>query len=481
MIAGLRQKTVRSLLWVFIDTIGQRLLQFIVTIILARLLMPEEFGLIGMITVFIVFSGVFIDSGFSFALIREKEVTSNEFDTVFWFNFLISCLFYILLWLFSAPIAAFYKQPILETLIKAVGLNLIFKAATGIQDINLRRELRFKELTIIGIISKVSSGFVSIIMAYKGFGVWCLIVQELLSNFIRSLLLFFFNRYIPKIRFSFSVFRNLFKFSSKLLYASIINSIVGNIYPIIIGKYFTASDVGYFNRAYSLQQLPVGLFTGIIQQVSLPSFSKIQDYESKFKFAYKKAIKLSVFTILLPLAILFIVAKPLILFLLTEKWLPAAPMLKVLSIGGIFYPLSALNVNIIGIKGRSDILMYLQFLKDFLTLLGASVGILWGIEGLVYSFTITSILSYYLNALAANKVIDYPLFEQLKDIFPFLGISILSGMIGYLMGNLIDIIIYKLIVIIVSSFVSYIFLSIIFEREMINEIKVSVRIILNKI
>lgn len=201
MTNGLRKKIVKSFFWVFIDSIGQRLLQFVVSIILARLLLPDEFGLIAMVSVFIVFSGVFIDSGFSFALIRKKNVTSTELDTVFWFNLIISLLIYAILWLSSSSIAKFYDQPILESIVKVISINLIIKAASGIQNINLQRDLRFKELAIVGLISKITSGAVAIFFAYRGFGVWSLVLQELLANFLRTIMFFFSTSTYPKSGF----------------------------------------------------------------------------------------------------------------------------------------------------------------------------------------------------------------------------------------------------------------------------------------
>lgn len=431
MTNSLRRKTVHSFLWVTLDTFGQRILQFAIGIILARLLLPEEYGLIGLIAVFIAFSVIFIDTGFSFALIRKSQISEEEFCTVFWFNLAVSVLFYAFLWVGSPFIAGFFKEPSLVSIVRWVSLSLVINAVGSIQNVNLRREMRFKEIALIGACSKTASGAVAVVMAFNGFGVWSLVAQQLIMNALNTILMLGINRFIPRPVFSVTRFRELFGFSSKLLYSGISYSVVSNIYPLVIGRVFTVDDVGYFNRALGYQQLPVLSFTGIIQQVTVPSFSKIQDDADRYRSGYRKAIQLSVFVIALPLVILFIAAKPLIVFLITDKWLPCVPMLKILVIGGIFYPLSALNVNMIGIKGRSDLVMILQFIKDFMTILGIGFGLIWGIQGLVVSYSAAALFGFFLNAHFANKVIDYSIPDQIRDILPILSLAVLSGQAGY--------------------------------------------------
>ena len=469
MAQSLRQKTSKSIFWVSINIIGERFLQFIFGIVLARLLLPEEFGILGLITVFIAFSMVFIDSGFSFALIRKQTVTTVDFNTVFWFNISISIFFYLILCIASPYIAIFFDQELLKSIVRVIALNLIINAIGSIQQVRLQRELKFKELTIAGIISKVLSGAIALYMAFTGFGVWSLVVQQVSVNLFRVGMIFFFNKFIPKILFSVSAFKELFSFSSKLLYASIINSIVANIYPIVIGKYFTISDVGYFNRARHLQQLPVNTFTSIIQKVSLPTFAKIQDEELKFKSGYQKALKMAVFIIALPLVIMIITAYPLIEFLITDKWLPAAEMLRILAIGGIFYPLSALNVNIIGIKDRSDLVMYLQFIKDGLTIIALLVGMFWGIIGLVWSFALIGVLSYFLNAYFANKVIDYSIKDQILDVLPIIIIMTICGIVSSFSMSIVESNLMKILTVTLISTVIYASSCVLLKLDVIPE------------
>jgi len=470
-VGGLRSKVIGSFFWVFIDSAGQRALQFIIGIILARILLPEEFGLVGMIAVFIAFSQLLIDSGFSFALIRKEKVTRIEYETVFWFNTCISLLFFILLWFSSPYIAGFFNKPILAKIVRAVSLGLLINAAGSIQNINLRRELKFRELAITGISSKLISGIIAIYLAVKGFGVWALVLQQLLNNFLRVVFMFFYNRLLPHLRFSFTTFKELFNFSSKLLYGGIVYSVVSNIYPIIIGRYFSASDVGFFDKAKTIQGTPVHFFTSIVQQVTLPTFAKIQNEKDRFKNAYRNAIKLSFFAIILPLGLIVISAKPLITVLLTDKWLPAAEILQIIALGGMFYPLSALNVNIIGIKGRSDLVMYLQFSKDALTILGVLIGIWFGIKGLIISYTITNVFGYLINAHFANKVIDYPFYYQLFDIAPFVLTALVAMLLSCLTGLLVDNLLMKLIFMWSTGLIVYFLLAYILNFKVLDELK----------
>lgn len=434
---SLQKRTSKSLFWVAIDVFGQQLMQFGIGIFLARLLMPEEFGIIGLIAVFLAFSRVFVDSGLSFALLRKKEVQLVEYTTVFWFNLGMSTFFYLLLFLAAGKIAAFYNLPELNNIVKVLAILLIINAFGSVQEIKLKKALKFKTLTIIGFISKLVAGVTAIIMALKGFGVWSLVAQQFLIRTLRVLLLYVFNWFWPKLEFSVLHFRELFAVGSKLLYGSIVNAIVHNIYPVLIAKVFTVSDVGFFNRARGYQELPVLFITGIVQQVSLPTFALIQDEEDRFLSSYRRAIVATLFLVLLPLAILVVNAFPLIEFLITDKWLPAAPMLQILAIAGVFYPVSALNVNIIGIKGRTDLVMITQFLKDGLTILGIVVGIFFGIFGLLWAIAFTSTISFYINIHYTAKVINYPVKKQLVDLFPVVLLGLSSAGLGFLLSNFI--------------------------------------------
>ncbi len=427
----LTNKAAKSFFWVAFDVFGQKILQFVIGIILARILLPQEYGLLGLISIFFAFSMIFIESGFTFTLVRKKNVEEIEYITVFWFNLTISLVFFLILFFTSPYIALFYKQEILTNIIRLTSLSLVINAFGYTQSIKLKKQFKFKQLTIIGIISKVISGIVSIYLAYQGYGVWSLVIQQLLMNCIRVTLMVGFNWFFPPLQFSISHFKELFSFSSKLLLGGIGYSISNNIYPMVIGKLFSISDVGFYNRAKGLRDLPVLMFTSIIQEVTLPTFSNIQDENERFLNSYRIAIKTSLFLVLLPLLILVISAEPLIELLLTEKWLPAAPMLKIIAIGSILYPVSALNVNIIGIKGRANYVMILQFIKDGLIYSSIFFGLIFGINGLLWSIAISGNLGFLINIYFTSKVVKYSLLSQLKDIFPDILLAIATGVIVY--------------------------------------------------
>ena len=411
-----KQKVAKSFFWVAIDGVGQSLLQFVIGIILARILLPEEFGTVGVIAIFIALSMVFVNSGFGFALIRKKHVSEADYHTVFWFNIFVSVLFFAILWFTSPLIADFYNEAILSDVVKVVSVNLLINAASSIQNVKLTRNFKFRQLTVIGIISKIISGSLAIYMAFSGFGLWSLVYKELIGNITRMILLWVGGKFLPKFIFSKNSFRELFSFSSKLLYSGVSSTVLRNIYPVLIGKFFSLSEVGYFNRAEGLKNMSIHLLTGMIQKVTLPMFSEIQDDQEAFKRNYTKVIQLTVLLSGYPLVLLFVTGEPLTEFVYTAKWLPMVPMLKILVIGGIFYPLNALNYNMIGVKGRSDIVMNLSFSNQALTLVSIGVGIIWGLMGLVVAYSIKSVISYLLVVYFTNKVINYPFMEQFNDI-----------------------------------------------------------------
>lgn len=457
------------MLWAAVDVFGQHILKFVTGVILARLLLPEEFGLLGVLSIFLSFSLVFINSGFSFALIRLKNVTDDYYYTVFWFNLLVSFLFFLILWFSASYVSAFYNQPVLSPILKIISLNLIIHAVGLIQHVKFTRELKFKQLAAIGLVSKAFSGGLAIYLAFNGFGVWSLVIQQLMLNLIQTTLMIYKNRFIPKLRFSVACFKDLFAFSSKLLYSRISGRIVSNIYPAIIGKYFAISDVGFFNRAQGLQSIPVLTFMGIIQKVTLPVFAKMQDDDFALKTNYRKAIKMTLFLIGLPLLLLFVTSHSLILVLYTEKWLPAAPYLQILVVGGFFYPINALNYNMIGIKGRSDILMKLSFSHQLLTLCSIVIGMFWGITGLVAGYAVSHIFAWVLIVYFSNKVINYPYLEQLNDMKVIFMNIFITAIVGYLIISFIPGDLLKVIVVFTSCSILYIFLAWSFRMDALFE------------
>lgn len=430
--ASIKQKTINGLKWSFIDSIANQGLQFIIGIILARLLEPEKFGLIGMLTIFISVSQVFIDSGFGQAIIRKQDCKQIDLNTVFFFNLVMSIFLYFCLFFNARYVGLFFNQPALCQLLKVLGVVLIINAFGLIQRTLVNKEVDFKLQSKISIISSIISGVLAIWMAAKGYGVWSLVYKSISMQLITTLLFWIFNSWRPSFDFSIKSLRKLFQFSSKLLASSLLDIIYRNVYYLIIGKYFSFTELGYYTRANEFQNIPSANLTQIINRVSYPIISTIQDDPEKIKAVYKKMIKGTMFLSFMLMFGLAACSKQVILLTIGEKWLPAAEFLQILCLSGVFYPLHALNLNVLVVKGHSDIFLKLEVIKKILIVPTIIIGIHYGIRIMLITMVINSIIAYFLNSKESGKLIGYSSWAQLKDIFPSFIISVImvAGVLG---------------------------------------------------
>lgn len=427
---SLKQKTISGLLWSFIDSIAGQGIPFIVVIILARLLSPKEFGLIGMLAIFIAISQLFIDSGFRQALIRKQNCTEVDYSTVFYFNIAVGGLFYILLFSFSSSIGAFFNESILKDLIKVLGLGLIINSFTIIQSTLLTKRIDFKLQAKISVIAAIISGVISISMAFSGWGVWSLVALTLVKNGINSLLLWLWSKWKPIWCFSFKSFNELFAFGSKLLLSGLIDTVNRNVYFLIIGKYFSAVELGYYIQADKFQSLPSSNLTGIIGRVSYPVLSSIQNDLSQLRSAYKRIIRSSMLITFVLMLGLAAVARPLILTLIGEKWEPSIIYLQMLCFIGMFYPLHSINLNMLQVQGRSDLFLRLEIIKIILAVPIIFITIFMGIKAMIIGMMVLSLLTLYLNSFWSGKAIGYSFTQQVKDITPsFVLASVVNGIV----------------------------------------------------
>ncbi len=443
----LKQKTTSGLLWSFIDNFASLGISFIVGIILARILSPKEFGLIGMLTIFIAISQSFIDSGFRQALIRKQNCTETDYSTVFYFSIVVSVIFYILLFAFAKSIGDLFHEPVLKGLIKALGLSLIISSFTTIQSTLLTKRLDFKLQAKISVISSFFSGIIGIYMAYTGWGVWSLVALALVRYTISSLLLWFWSVWKPIWCFSSNSFRELFSFGSKLLVSGLIDTIYRNVYYLVIGKYFSAAELGFYTRADQFQTLPSSNLQGIIGRVSYPVLTTIQDDIPRLREAYKNLIRstmLITFVLMLGMAA---VARPMVLTLIGEKWEPCIIYLQMLCFVGMFYPLHALNLNMLQVQGRSDLFLRLEIIKKAMAVPIIFVGVIWGIKAMIMGMIVINLIAYYLNSYWSGHFIGYSFFAQIKDILPSLLLAIIMGSFVFAEGLLIPVpFLYLLIV-----------------------------------
>lgn len=444
---SLKAKTITGLMWSFLDNFSKLGITFIIGIILARLLTPKEFGLIGMITIFIAISQSLVDSGFTQALIRKKDCTQEDYSTVFYFNIIIGILIYIVLFLSSSTIGLFFNEQQLKLIVKIISLGIIFNAFTVVHRAKLIKEINFKLQTKISIIASIISGIVGIALAYKGFGVWSLVFKMLLNTIISSFLLFLWNKWIPSIVFSMSSFREMFSFGYKLLLSGMIDTIYKNIYLLIIGKYFSAIELGYYTRAQQFSELPSSNITGVIQRVSYPVLSEIQGNIPRLKLAYQKLIKSTMFITFISMMILVAIAKPLILVLIGEKWLPSVIYLQLLSFLGMIYPLHAININMLNVQGRSNLVLKLAVYKKTIIVPFIFLGVLYGIEILIIGMIVHSIIAFFINSYYSGRYVNYSSLDQIKDILPSFTLALIVGFITFLSGHFLNLQNYKILVI----------------------------------
>ena len=438
MYKGLKQKTVSGLIWSFTDSLFGQGIQFVVGIVLARILSPHDFGLIGMLTIFIAISQSFIDSGFSQALIRKQDCSPTDYSTVFYFNMVIGIIFYLLLFVSSGAISSFFNEPQLKLLVRVLGLNLMLISFSIIQRTILTKELNFRLQTRISVVGSVGSGIIAITMAYKGFGVWSLVALTLSKFGLTSLFLWIWSVWKPLWIFSRTSFKELFSFGSKLLVSGLIDTIYRNIYYFVIGKFFSTVELGYYARADQFQAIPSQSITEIISRVSYPVLSSIRDDPILLKSGYKKLIKSTMLISFLLMLGLAVIAKPMIITLIGEKWLPSAVYLQLLCFVGMLYPLHALNLNMLNVQGRSDLFLRLEIIKKILAVPIIVIGVIFGIKIMIMGMIVLSLIAYYINSYWSGKLINYPIGEQVRDIIPGFLMAVVVNVLVFIAGNLIN-------------------------------------------
>lgn len=472
--SDLKTKTIKGMFWSFSEIVSLQGINFLVQIFLARLLMPEDFGLIGMITIFIAVSQSLIDSGFTSAIIREKNITNTDYSTVFYFNLVVSIVIYFTLFFSSPLISNFYNEPRLVSIIRILSVVIIINAFGLIQRTILIREIDFKTQTKITFISSVLSGIVAVIFAFLGLGVWALVIRQILMQLIQSLMLINHNKWIPSLSFDINSFKRLFGFGWKILVSGLINTLYQNIYYPIIGKFFSVTDLGFFTNAKKMNDIPSMATSQAVQKVSYPVLSQIQDNEKSLKNGFSKAIRNTTF-INFPLMMgLAAIADPLIKFLIGEKWAPSIPYFQILCFAGMLYPLHALNLNILQVKGRSDLFLKLEIIKKIIGIISIIVVLFFGlgIIGLLWAQVFTSIIGFFINSFYSKRMIDYSTRDQIKDIYPIFFASIIMAGITYSLTFFLDVRnIFLLLIQIPVAILVYITLSYIFQIEEVKTIK----------
>lgn len=445
--ASVRRETLTSVKWTSIERFGVESIRFVLGIIMARLLTPDDYGILGMITVFISISRTFVDSGFGNALIRKLDRTNVDFSTVFHFNVIIGLVCYIILF-FTAPwIANVFNMAILCDVLRVQAITLIFNSLIVVHTAKLIIKLDYKTLAKRTITANLIAGVVGVFCAYYGMGVWALVVQAVLSKFISVLFIWASVRWMPQFIFSINSFKGLFSYGSKLMLSGLIDRIYSSINTLVIGKFFSAKDLGYYRRGTQFARMPFDNINGILGRIVFPILVKLQNNDKELISAYRKYICIMSMLIFFSCTLLASIGKPLILILLTDKWAESIIYLQIYAFACMFSHINTINLKLLQVKGRSDLFLNLDILKKIISVIILFSAIPFGVIGICVSKIIYTQIAIIINTYFTGKLFNLGYFEQMKDFMGFFFLSVLSCLPGFIFSEYVD----------VNSYVSLLF------------------------
>lgn len=427
----LRQRTKNGLLWSSVERFSNQGIQFLFSIVLARLLTPEDYGIVAMVVIFFAIAQTFVDSGFSSAIVRKKDRTESDLSTCFYFNIFVGLGFYILLFLCSPFIADFYNQPILSPIVKISGLTVLINSLCIVQQAQFTIRIDFKTQAKVTLTSTVISGILGILLAYLGYGVWALVWQGVTGAFVRMILFWILSKWRPRESFSKDSFHYLFGYGSKLLASGLLDTTYNNIYPIVIGKFYSPAQLGNFTRAQGWASLPSSNITGVLQRVTFPVLTEMQDDDERLATNYRKLLRMSAFVVFPLMMLMAAIASPLIRVVITAKWDACVPYLQIICFAMMWYPIHAINLNLLQVKGRSDLFLRLEIIKKVVGVSVMCVTIPLGVKAMCYGMIFTSVNALLINTYYTGKLINVGFIVQMKDLTPILITSIVSGIISY--------------------------------------------------
>lgn len=439
---SIKQQTIKSVKWNFLEKLFVQGIQFFLGIVMARLLAPSDYGAIGMLAIFFSISQTFIDSGFNSALIRKNNATESDFCTVFYFNFAVSILFYTALF-FAAPwIAGFFHIDILCPVLRVQAITLVINAIMAVQVAMLQKNLKFKSLAKRNVLSSFTSGICGIIFAYLGYGIWALVFQQIIASLINLVFICYVCKWFPTKAFSKTSFKELGSFGSKLLAAGILHTLYRNMTTIAIGKFYTASDLGFYSRGSHFADLPNKTINDVLQTVTYPILAKIQDDEERLVAVYRKYIRITSLCIFILSGILCALAEPIISICLSDKWAPAVIYLHAFAFSYMFDHLSTINLNLLKVKGRSDLFLKLEIIKKIISVIILLCAIPFGVLAICLSKLLYNQIAVFINTYYTGKLFHLGYIQQVKDFSPYLLCCFLSCLPSYLLTfwNLPDIV-----------------------------------------
>lgn len=428
---SLKDKTVKGVGWSAADAFLAQGVSFIVGLVLARLLSPEEYGLIGIVLIFTTILLSVVDCGFSNALVRKLKVTEEDYDTLFIFNILISFAMYGLLYASAPIIANFFDLPQLVTLTRVMGLLLIFQSLSIVQYTILSRDVDFKTKTKASLISAIISGVLGIVMALQGYGVWSLVYQQLSRQLLYSLFLWIFIKWWPKLSFSIDSFKYMWGFGWKLLVSGLLDKIWSQLYQVVVGKFYSPATLGQYSRSKEYANIFSSNLTTIVQRVSFPVLSQVQDDKERMVNAYRRVIKTTMFVTATIMISMGAISEPLIYCLIGPQWHQAATFLPLICISMSLYPLHAINLNMLQIQNRTDIFLYLEIIKKIIAVGPICLGIFINIYWMLLGTIITGIIAFFLNSYYTGKKLNYSSWMQLRDVAPSYGVAVIIAISVY--------------------------------------------------
>lgn len=468
---SLKKQAFKGVGWSAVEKLSIQGVQFVLQIILARLLLPSDYGIIAMLAIFIQISSVFIDSGFANALIQKQNCTERDYTTVFYYNLVVSLFVYVVLFFIAPLVAAFYEIDLLTSVMRVASLVVILNAFTIVQRTILVKQINFKSQTVVSFSSAVLSGLGGIALAYTGFGVWALCAQSLLNSFLQIFFFFYYVRWLPTLTFSKESFNELFGFGSKILVASIISTIYNNLYTIVIGKRFNSKELGHYSRAENFAFFPSSMIGSIISRVSYPVLSKIQNDDDKLKEAYRQIIRYSSF-IIFPIMIgLSSLARPFIITILGARWEGCCQMLQILCFALMWDHLCSLNLNLLYVKGKTNLVLRLEIIKKLIAILILIVSIPFGIIVMCWGRVLNNLVAFYLNTYYTKTLVGLSFWQQLHDVLPYFVQSMVMGIMIFIVNTLMhDLYFAQLLLGTIVGILIYAALSLFFLRDMKTEL-----------
>ena len=452
---SLKAIALKGVFWSSVERFSVQVVQMLVMLVIARLLLPKDFGLIGMLAIFIAVAQSLVDSGFSQALIRKQDRTEEDNSTVFYFNIFVSVLIYLILFLIAPLVAEFYNEPQLGPLMRALCLTIVINSFSIVQRAIYTAAVDFKIQSKATLAAAVVSGVISISLALNGYGVWTLVWQQLISSGISTLLLWRYSNWRPKLLYSWQSFRDMFSFGSKLMVSGLIDTIYNNIYQLVIGKLFSASSLGHYSQATTVASIPSSNITNIIQRVTYPVLSIIQDDNDRLRENYRKLLRMAAFVVFPMMCGLAGISRPLVRLLIGVQWDFAATLLIPICFNIMWYPIHAMNLNLLQVKGRSDLFLRLEIIKKIIGFGILAVSIPFGLIFMCYSQIATSIMCLIVNTYYTGKLIQAGLLLQMRDLSGTIVSSFIIFVIIRFSIKLVDSEIWQIMIGIATAFIYY--------------------------